>query len=460
MPRETLDSILEPDVQDVQEEQAVALVIEPFMFEMDYGSDIEVDLSSFGISEMSEVSHHEERGELRDYLETEYEIVYSENDDSMHIEESFVCAASDGLYHMDNSQTVIDSHGDDVMIHEDNYETVYCEDNDNTYFDTYAAESNGIEFCSGCEETRDVECHDFEECQEDGSVDSFDNSSSAHKGTVNTKHSRARGITSTTFSNMNGMRYTFGVELETSGGYIPSCDGDDLNASAVEDGSISGKEYVTGVLVGDSGLSMLKKVCDTVQENCEINSQCGIHVHIGGANFTRRFTIMAVHLGLMLQDEIFEMMPPSRKTNTYCKPIPSNHKEMNFNNYKEHLADLIYSSCTLDKNYNKKTRLGRYPSKRYSWLNMVGYSQANGHNTIEFRNHGASMNYDKIRNWTLICMAFVNFVENNQRRIWEAKDLPGGITLSEVLNESLGDNIGGQLSRYVNSRKDKFNGAI
>ena len=91
---------------------------------------------------------------------------------------------------------------------------------------------------------------------------------------------------------------------------------------------------------------------------------------------------------------------------------------------------------------------------------MVGYSQTNGHNTIEFRNHGASMNYEKIRNWTLICMAFVHFVENNQRRIWEARSLPGGIALSEVLHSALGDNLGGQVSRYVNSRKDKFNGAI
>jgi hypothetical protein len=256
------------------------------------------------------------------------------------------------------------------------------------------------------------------------------------------------------------MRYTFGVEVETSGGYVPTSEGNDLNVSAVNDGSISGKEYVTGVLVGDSGLSMLKKVCDTVQENCEIDSQCGIHVHIGGATFNRRFTIMATHLGLMLQDEVFDMMPPSRKRSTYCKPIPTKHKEMTFKNYKEHLADLIYSSCTLDADNNKKTRLGRYPSKRYTWLNMVGYSQANGHNTIEFRNHGASMNYEKIRNWTLICMAFVNFVENNQRRIWEARNLPGGITLDEVLHSALGDNLGGQVSRYVNSRKDKFNGAI
>lgn len=464
MPRETIDSILEPYIQEEEidqevgeeEEEEVSREGETFMFAPDNGSNIEVDLSHLEIYSMDD--YHNSSGSADSYLEEEYQIVYLEDGETAHEEDTFICSVDESRYMDSYARTVSDRSGYEVSVHEDTNDLVYCEDVDETYIDSHAASSNGVEYCYNCEEHRHEDNHPYD-CGENDESEIFDNSSMATKDTKNTKYSRGEGIKSATFSNMNGLRYTFGVEIETSGGGVKYDDVKELNMSAVNDGSISGKEYVTGVLVGDSGLSMLKNVCEVVKDNCQIDSQCGIHVHIGGAIFSRRFTIMATHLGLMLQDEIFDMMPSSRKTNTYCKPLNRSYKNMNFHNYKEHLADLIYDRRILDNRCNKKTDLGRYPSKRYVWLNMVGYSQASGHNTIEFRNHGASMNYDKIRNWTLICMAFVAFVENNQRRIWEAKDLPGGLTLSEVLNTSLGDNIGGQLSRYVNSRKEKFNGA-
>mgnify|MGYP003654728996 CR=1 FL=1 len=458
MPRETIDSILEDEI-----EVDVAILDEPatveFEFELDSCDTVTVCLSSLGINSREEFDDSHDQAEAREMLADDYEIVWTEDGEYYLQEDTFICQSSEERYHTDVERMVIDRHGDCISVHEGGDDYVYCEDTEETYLDDDAASANDVHYCHSCEETRSSENHDFDECEngDDNDQQTFDNSSSPWRGMNNDKYSRGKGISSTTFSNMNGMRYTFGVEIETSDGRIDYYD--DLNCSAVNDGSISGKEYVTGVLVGDSGLSMLKKICDRVNDNCSISSSCGIHVHIGGATFNRRFTIMATHLGLMLQDEMFSMLPPSRASNSYCKKIPTKHEEMNFNNYKEHLADLIYSSATLDKNNNKKSRLGRYPTKRYTWLNMVGYSQENGHNTIEFRPHSASMNYVKIRNWVLICMAFTSFVENHQRRIWEARKLPGGIKLDEVLRTSLGDTLGGQISRYVESRKSVFEGA-
>jgi len=468
MPRETIESILNETInipsliEDIEaiEEHTVHVVerITTFEFILDCGPDVTVDLSSFNVYSMDDFLELNDNSDVLEYLYNEYEVVMTRDGELATEEDTFICLIEEERFMMRESRTMINHNGEDVLVNDEYQDYVWCEDTDSYYVDGDAADSCSVWYCSGCEEYRNSETHNFDECQDDGGCGyAFNNSRVPDEDTLNTEQNRAHGITSTTFSNMNGIKYTFGVEIETSEGCVDEYH--KLNCSAVDDGSISGKEYVTGVLVGDSGLSMLKKICNTVADECEINSSCGIHVHIGGATFSRRFTIMSVHLGLMLQDEVFTMMPSSRKTNSYCKPIPDKHRKMDFQNYREHLADLIYSSATLDKHNNKKTRLGRYPSKRYTWLNMVGYSQANGHNTIEFRPHGASMNYEKIRNWVLICMAFTSFVENHQRRIWEAKDLPGGIKLDEVLRTSLGDNLGGQLSRYVESRKKTFEGA-
>ena len=69
----------------------------------------------------------------------------------------------------------------------------------------------------------------------------------------------------------------------------------DLNLKAVYDGSINGKEYVTGCMSGNSGVNMLDKICDALAINeCYVDSTCGVHVHIGGANFNRRFSILSI----------------------------------------------------------------------------------------------------------------------------------------------------------------------
>tara|TARA_R110000851_G_scaffold117849_2_gene244860 strand:- start:898 stop:2265 length:1368 start_codon:yes stop_codon:yes gene_type:complete len=454
MPRETIDSILDHEI-----EEEASRTIE-FDFILECGIKVEVDLSEFDIFSMEDFYGSNKKDDAIDVLRDQYDIYEIHNGDFYGEEDTFMCVVSDERFHVNQERTVYDRRGYETSIHEDE-DYIYSEDSDYGYLDNQSANENDVFSCSGCDEYRHSDNHDFEECRGDNDDENqrmFENSSVPSKSTKNNDYNRKLGITSTTFSNMNGMKYTFGVEIETSGGTIDHWS--DLNCSAVNDGSISGKEFVTGVLVGDSGLSMLKKICERVKESCVINSSCGIHVHIGGAIFNRRFTIMATHLGLMLQDEVFAMLPSSRASNSYCKMIPPKYSNMNFQNYKDYLGELIYDTeLGLGRSYNKKTRLGRYPSKRYSWLNMVGYSQASGHNTIEFRPHSASMSYEKIRNWTLICMSFTSFVENHQRRIWEAKDLPGGIKLDEVLRTSLGDDLGGQVSRYVESRKKEFNGA-
>jgi len=335
---------------------------------------------------------------------------------------------------------------------------VRCADTDSIYIDSDEADYHNCYYCDNCDEYRDSDEHDFDECGHSGCDDHFHNHQSKIRHGNDRyilAHNKKYGVDSPTFSISNGMMYTFGVEIETHRGYLDYWD--DLNLSSVYDGSISGNEYVTGVLKGDYGFNHLKKICNRINESGhEINSKCGVHVHIGG-EFNRRFTIMLLRLCYHLQDDIYRMMPPSRVANTYCKPIPTWASEINFQNFREILGRYIYGGNEednlLDKHHNKKVGMNRYESTRYKWVNINNFSTASGKPTVEFRIHGASTNYEKLRNWTLICMSIVRYAENRQKTIW--CDLKN-ISLEKILVDSLGANLGLQVSNYYHKRVSVF----
>tara|TARA_R100001594_G_scaffold27919_3_gene52966 strand:+ start:10973 stop:12346 length:1374 start_codon:yes stop_codon:yes gene_type:complete len=280
------------------------------------------------------------------------------------------------------------------------------------------------------------------------------------------------------FNKTFNMQYTFGVEIETCDGYMDF--NKDLNLKAVYDGSINGKEYVTGCLSGTEGVDMLKKICNSLSSSdCYVDSTCGVHVHIGGARFNRRFSILSIMLGCMLEKEIFSMLPKSRQKSSYCFFIPAKfyklrtvNKRLYPRTYKRMLnllSEYVYrQSSQFDKNNCKKSSHpgGRYASSRYKWLNLNNCSyEKTGPETIEFRCHSASKEFDKIYNWVLICMCFVRYVENNSRQIIDSynkwikghrpHETSGGVTLHDIVSEGLGKDAN-VLLEYIDKRKDKF----
>jgi hypothetical protein len=137
------------------------------------------------------------------------------------------------------------------------------------------------------------------------------------------------------------------------------------------------------------------------------------------------------------------------------------------------LSEYVYrQSSQFDKNNCKKSSHpgGRYAGSRYKWLNLNNCSyEKTGPETIEFRCHSASKEFDKIYNWVLICMCFVRYVENNSRQIidsynkWistpinylERGDKNDGVTLRDIVSEGLGKDAN-FLLEYIEKRKEKF----
>lgn len=163
----------------------------------------------------------------------------------------------------------------------------------------------------------------------------------------------------------------------------------------VTDSSLSGNntfELVSPVLEGQNGLKELKKVC-WVLDACgvKVNASCGLHIHFDAANFSlqtwKNIAISYKHI----ESVIDKFMPESRQNNNYCRSL-RNITEQKINNAQsiDNLQQVAFENT------------------RYFKVNPQSYSR---HKTIEFRQHGGSINYDKISNWVLFLNGLVTFAQ-------------------------------------------------
>ena len=150
----------------------------------------------------------------------------------------------------------------------------------------------------------------------------------------------------------------------------------------VTDSSLNGNdtfELVSPILVGETGLRELEKVC-WVLDLCDVkvNESCGLHVHIDAAGFSmatwRNLALSYKHL----EPIIDRFMPASRRDNRYCRGLG-------------HVSDEMIRSAR----------------------------------TVEFRQHSGTTNFTKMRNWVLFLHKLVTFATQGQVPVATAlRDIP------------------------------------
>ena len=274
-----------------------------------------------------------------------------------------------------------------------------------------------------------------------------------------------------------GKGYSTGYEIETSAGYMPQYVAKRLNVHCVYDGSIRddngnkrvGGEYVTGVLRGDAGYKHLYEIMKELSKRCVINKTCSFHVHVGGADYSKQTIVALWKLAQMLEDELYDMMPPSRRERAHCRRI----KRVDFK-----FDPKLSYDMNIDKLYRKLFHiisLGKYPSKtvnkfyghpagdhcgfdtstpRYWWLNFVPTMfnlKGEGNWTAEFRMHSATLNFTKAKNWSLIVQGIVYAAENHSDIVFKSKTF----SLKKVM-ELAYPKKHMYLSRYIDERKKTF----
>ena len=299
------------------------------------------------------------------------------------------------------------------------------------------------------------------------------------------------GVESISFKEFERLKYTYGIELESSQGRFEEDEVAHLNVKAVHDGSLReadgsnplGGEYVTGILVGDSGLNQLHEICRVLQTKCKVDKRCGVHVHIGGLNWGKEEVVYSWILAELLEAEIFDTLPASRRDNSYCRPIKKLIGKIGLTNlvqaksiqeynieidtiYKYLFTEVsgLHPSEQPSRGINKNTDHPKGPkcgfdkkSQRYCWLNYVtllfNTKKVNNSWTLEFRNMSGTLNYTKIKNWLKLCMAFCSFVENHKSLIKNSLKTP--LTLKTVIT-TIYPNTGGKLNSYMDERKQLF----
>ena len=309
------------------------------------------------------------------------------------------------------------------------------------------------------------------------------------------------GLESATFKSTLGFKYTFGVEIECSQSFVPHFAISQFNMSCVRDGSLNGgkggPEYVTGVLQGDSGMMHLQKILNFLSPRSLIDKYCGVHIHVGGFSPSKEFSLSIFLISYLVQNELFLTIPKSRRTNEYCRIIPNkpvndiyrifNIKDTNlsYKNRIDQAYDLLVEyvaalhllggkeqfmqskgTTSIGKFLNKNSThpLGKkanynHSSPRYEWLNLVPLlfnEKGSDVFTVEFRPHQASLNFSKIKNWSLICFCLVNYAETNSKALLE-KNFNTNLSLEEVITTVLSSKLSSKfLLNYIEERKDKF----
>lgn len=221
------------------------------------------------------------------------------------------------------------------------------------------------------------------------------------------------------------LSYTFGLEFETSAGYIPEdiCFRDGL--IPLRDGSISGIEYSTVIMSGKKGIALLRQQLATLRRYTIYDKECSLHVHLGGFPLDKNkiFALykLCTRLGIdhLVPSYTFRTSKYKASGKDYCIRLPmfETFEEMylNFSGNNLTYKGSLTNNHPLDKSRERKWNI----PYRYHWVNFINIMFFKINKTIEFRFLRPSYNFEKIQLWLYIFNALLKYAEQNTEKILE-----------------------------------------
>lgn len=213
------------------------------------------------------------------------------------------------------------------------------------------------------------------------------------------------------------LKYTFGVEFETSQGYVPEdvCFRDGL--IPLRDGSISAPEYSTIILKGNYGISLLHQQIETLKEYTDFNKECSLHIHFGNYPLTPETIFNLYKECRFLQNELELILPKytfysseyKQNGKNYCKKLPTFYSfdEM----YKALVARPFYGSFVQPHPNDIERKRKWEVHTRYYFVNFINALCYNVNKTIEFRFLRPTYTFKKIILWIYIFNAILEYSE-------------------------------------------------
>lgn len=191
-------------------------------------------------------------------------------------------------------------------------------------------------------------------------------------------------------------------------------------------------ELVSPILRGKAGLDAVARVCNALTEmGAKVNVSCGLHVHHDARDLTLDAWKNLCKLFGKHERALHQVLPPSRRNSRWCMPI----------NNEPTLADFfkkIDAGNTIEQ--VARTVSGR---SRYRTLNTESYWR---HGSVEFRQHGGTVDADKVVNWIKLTAAFVNVATYTKRVVAKGHDS----------FKVIGSMIDAKAARYFEERRAHF----
>ena len=231
------------------------------------------------------------------------------------------------------------------------------------------------------------------------------------------------------------LKYTFGLEFETSTGIIPEevCFRDGL--IPLRDGSISGNEYSTVILSGNYGINLLYQQLKTLRKTTRFDKECSLHIHLGGFPLEPDKIYSLYALCYCIQEDLQKYVPEftyytaryKASGKDYCKRLP---KISNFDRLYGFLTDRRYFGSLTQPHPNDVERKRKWQiHQRYFWANILNLVCYKVNKTMEFRLLRPTYNFHKILIWLYIFNAILQYAETKDVKVSD------NITVLDILKE-------------------------
>lgn len=220
-------------------------------------------------------------------------------------------------------------------------------------------------------------------------------------------------IPKTTFANL--CPFTFGIEYETSIGVLPEEECFEKGLIPLKDGSITGNEYTSTVLSGNTGIFLINEHFKLLNKYTDFNRDCSMHVHFGNFPLDKNAILALNNLCAELTNNLSALLPiyafhTCRYKNNgkdYCKPL------VWYNSFEEMYTNLttmpflgdFHQPHPNDPNNNAKWNI----PTRYHMCNFINLLCYNGGKTVEFRFLKPTKNKHVLYFWLYILNALMLF---------------------------------------------------
>lgn len=163
-----------------------------------------------------------------------------------------------------------------------------------------------------------------------------------------------------------------------------------------------GFEVVSPALSGITGLRQIEKVCKALDHlNAQINVSCGLHVHHDARDYRLNNWKTLLKTYVKYEETIDSLLPRSRRgdSNRFCKSLKKGTVKSTCAviDSKSTLSDIMHI-------WSHEDGWGDVVPDRYIKLNLSAYLR---HGTVEFRQHGGTVEFEKIMNWVLFTQGLV-----------------------------------------------------